>query len=216
MLAEGDMKIGQKNKTGRLLLLLAALGMSSFSLGGYLARGFGQEELIDWDKVKSTFQSYLRDPVPERVKAFLDTVPAEKTKNQTGNKSAAVHYIDENYLTLEAGVLAGDRCLTEAAFRLLNFADGAFAQTLNEILGDLAIRNPRLFIKVLYKYRNSWFVKNAGPPVFGTSHEDNAEDLLEWRKRIKALKTVKETKYRQIRDVCIRILEEAIEKYQAN
>jgi hypothetical protein len=188
---------------------------SSYFVGGYPARGFGQQALIDWDKVKSAFRDYLRNPIPEKAKVFLDTLPREKTRDQTDNESAAVDYIYDNYLSFEAGVLAGDRYLTEAAFRLLDFSDGAFAEALSETLGDLATRNPRLFIKVLYQYRNSWFVKNAGPPVFGTSHEDNAEDLLEWRKRIKALKTVKETKYRQIRDVCIRILEEAIKKYQA-
>ena len=100
--------------------------------------------------------------------------------------------------------------MTEAAFRLLDYSDGAFAEALRETLGDLATRNPRLFLRVLHKYRNSWFVKNARPPVFGTSHEDNDKDILEWKRRIKALKTVKQTKYRQIRDECIRLLEEAI------
>lgn len=125
-----------------------------------------------------------------------------------------MQYIYNDYAAFEDRVLAGDITLIEAAFRLLNFLDGAFAKEVSETLGDLATRNPWLFLDYLYRYRNSRYVKKAGPPVFGTKHKDKAEDILEWRKRIEALMTAKETRYRQIRDECIRLLEEAIEKYQ--
>ena len=206
-------RVSRKNAV-RLVLLFAAVGMSNNLLGGYLVRGSSQEELIDWDKVKSAFRDYLTEPVPEKAKAFLDILPFEGTKNQTGDRSTAVLYIYDNYLTFEAGVLAGDKYLTEAAFRLLNFSDAAFSEVLDEILGNLATENPRLFLEVLYEYKESWFVKQVRPPVLGTSFEDLCGDILQWKRRIKALKTVKETKYRQIRDECIRILEETIKKYQ--
>ena len=192
------------------LLLLAGFGMSYYLLGGYQSMGIDQQELIDWDKVKVAFRDYLRNPVPERAKVFLDTLPREKTRDQTDNESAAVDYIYDNYLSFEAGVLAGDRYLTEAAFRLLNFSDGDFAEALNEILGKLATLNPRLFLEFLNKYKNSWFVKIVEYPVYGTGAEKREEILSEWARRIKALKTVKESKFKQIRDECIRLLEEAI------
>ena len=196
------------------LLLLAAFGVSSYLLGGYLTGGLGQEGLIDWDIVKSTYIDYLKHPTPDNGKRLLEALPQEKTEDEKGDASGAVDYIHNDYTAFEERVLRGDITLIEAAFRLLNFLDGAFAKEVSETLGDLATRNPWLFLDYLYRYRNSRYVKKAGPPVFGTRHEDKAEDILEWKRRIKALSAVEETRYRQIRDDCIRLLEEAIKKYQ--
>jgi len=175
--------------------------------------GIDQEKLIDWDKVKSTFWDYLKDPVPENAKLFLDTLPKEKTNNETGDKAAATLYIYDNYLSFEAGVsgvLAGDRYLAEAAFRLLNFSDAGFSESLDQMLGNLARERPRLYLEFLLKHRNGSFIKDVGLPILETNSWEPEDMIAEWTKRVNALKTVKETKYRQIRDECIRLLEGAI------
>ena len=190
--------------------LAAAMG---FLLGGSLSIEDVQETTIDWDKVKSAFRDYLKDPVPENAKLFLDTLPKERTSNDMGDENVATLYIYDNCLSFESGVLgvlAGDAYLAEAAFRLLNFSDAAFSEALREILANLATRNPKLFLKLLEKYKASPHIKRVGYPVYGTTSYAREEILSEWRKRIEALKTVKETKYRQIRDECIRLLEGAI------
>lgn len=192
------------------LLLLAVFGMSCYLLSGYQAKEIDQEMLIDWDKVKSTYLDYLKDPTPDSAKRLLAALPLDRTENQTGDQSAAISYIYDSYPVLKIKVLGGDRYLTEAVFRLLDYSDGAFAEALNEILGKLATLNPRLFLEFLNKYKNSWFVKIVEYPVYGTGAEKREEILSEWARRIKALKTVKESKFRQVRDECIRLLEEAI------
>ena len=204
------MKAASRRKAVRLLLLLTTIGMSSYLLGGYLTGGLGQEEVIDWDKVRSTYMDYLKDPTPDSGKRLLAALPLEKTENEHGDKSRAVHYIYNDYIAFEGKVLAGDRSLIEAAFRLLNFSDGGFAEALDQMLGNLARERPKLYLEFLFKYRNSWFIKNVGLPILETNSWEPEDMIAEWTKRVNALKTVKETKYRQIRDECIRLLEGAI------
>jgi hypothetical protein len=207
---EANMKVVSRKNVVGLLLLLTVIGMSNNPLGGNLTRGFSQQELIDWDNVKSTYMEYLKNQIPENGERLLAALPQDKTRNQKGDVSGAMYSIYDSYPVLKLKVLGGDRYLTRAAFRLLNFSDAAFSEALDEILGNLATENPKLFLEVLYEHKEGWFIKHVRPPVLGTSSEDLRADILEWKKRIKALKTVRETRYRQIRDQCIRLLEGSI------
>jgi len=207
---EANMKAISRRNAVRLLLLLTTIGMSTYSLGGYLAKGFGQQELIDWDKVKSTYTEYLKNPTPDNGKRLLEALPQEKTEDEQGDISRAVAYIDNDYIAFEGRILAGDRFLIEAAFRLLNFSDAGFSESLDQMLGNLARERPKLYLEFLLKYRNGSFIRNVGLPILETNSWEPEDMIAEWTKRVNALKTVKETKYRQIRDECIRLLEGAI------
>ena len=207
---EANMKAISRRNAVRLLLLLTTIGMSTYSLGGYLAKGFGQQELIDWDKVKSTYTEYLKNPTPDNGKRLLEALPQEKTEDEQGDISRAVAYIDNDYIAFEGRILAGDRFLIEAAFRLLNFSDAGFSESLDQMLGNLARERPKLYLEFLLKYRNGSFIRNVGLPILETNSWEPEDMIAEWTKRVNALKTVKETKYRQIRDECIRQLDGAI------
>jgi hypothetical protein len=206
------MKTLLKSQKAKLFLCLIALGIL-FSLSrGYQSAASNTEEIIDWDKVRIAFEAYVKDSSPENAKAFLCTLPKDKPEKEKGDARKARHYIYDNYSLWESKVLAGDRDITEAVFRLVSVADGAFAEAIWEVLSTLAQINPRLFLEILYEYRNVWYVKHIGYPGIGTKYDVPRGPISELEMRIKALESVKDPKYSELRDECIRLLRKAIRK----
>ena len=206
------MKTLLKSQKAKLFLCLIALGIL-FSLSrGYQSTAKNDEQIIDWDKVRIAFEAYVKDSSLENAKAFLCTLPKDKPENEKGDDSKAGYYIYDNYSLWESKVLAGDRYITEAVFRLVSVADGAFSEAIWEVLSTLAQINPRLFLEVLYEYRNAWYVKHIGYPGIGTKYDVPRGPISELEMRIKALESVKDPKYSELRDECIRLLRKAIRK----
>jgi hypothetical protein len=211
------MKTLSKIQKAKLFLCLIVAGLVTYLPGSYQSSARNDEQMVDWDKIKSSFDAYLEYPSPENAKAFLDTLPTGETKIDTEDKIKVVNYIDtfENYAILENEIWAGDRYSTEAAFRLFNIADGAFAESLNMTIGALVRINPRLFLEVLYEYKNLWLFKHRGYPVYGVGagYEDRIKArIYEYRMRIKALESVKDPKYYVIKKVCVSRLLESIKR----
>ncbi|MFQ6070843.1 MAG: hypothetical protein ACE5LC_10025, partial [Candidatus Aminicenantales bacterium] len=135
-----------------------------------------------------------------------------------GDRRKTVDYILDvfTYGVLENEIWAGNRYAVEAVFRLLNFSDAGFSKDLRTTLATLIRINPRLFLEVLYEYRNSRSVKAAGPPVLilPVAYVDRFKaQVYEYRMRIKALESVDEPKYREIRKACVDLLLKAISEY---
>ena len=209
------MKILLKSQRTKLFLCLIAAGLVTYLPGSYQSAANCDEQIIDWDKIKSSFDTYLEYPSPENAKAFLDTLPKDKTENEKGDGSKVLYYIFtfRNYAVLKNEIWAGDRCSTEAAFRLINVADGAYAETLDMTLGALVRINPSLFLEVLYEYKDLWLFKYNGYPVYGVGpgHDERTKaSIYEYRMRIKALESVKDPIYSEIIKACVRQLDEAI------
>ena len=212
------MKSLLKSQKAKLFLCLIAAGLVTYLPGSYQSVANSDEQIIDWGKIKSAFDAFLEYPSPENSKAFLDSIPKDKTKNERGDKSKIMDYIIDsfNYGILENEIWAGNRYAVEAAFRLLNFSDGQFAEDLCTTLGTLIRINPRLFLEAIYEYRNSWFVRVAGPPVhnFDLAYADRLKaQTYEYKMRIKALESVSDQKYMEIRKVCVDQLLKAINEY---
>ena len=206
------MKALLKSQKTKLFLCLIALGIL-FSLSrGYQSAANNTEEMIDWDKVKTAFEAYVKDPSQENAKTFLCTLPKDKPENEKGDKGKTAYYIYVNYSVWERKVLEGERHIIEAVFRLVSVADGAFAEAIWEVLSTLAQINPRLFLEILYEYRNVWYVKHIGYPGIGTKYDVPRGPISELEMRIKALESVKDPKYSELRDECIRLLRKAIRK----
>jgi hypothetical protein len=212
------MKVLLKGVKNSLFLCLIVAATVNYLPGGYQSGAAIDEEIMDWDKVMSAFDVFLEYPSPENTKAFMDSIPKDETKNESGDASKTIdHIIDAfSYGILENEIWAGNRYAVEAAFRLLNFSDGEFAEDLCTTLGTLIRINPRLFLEVLYEYKNSWFVKEVGPPVhnLGYAYVDRLKaQQYELRMRIKALESISDPKYMEIRKACIDQLLKDINKY---
>jgi hypothetical protein len=204
-----------KDQKTKLCLCLIAAGLVTYLPGSYQSAANNTEEIVDWGKIKSSFDAYLEYPSPENAKAFSDTLPTDYVKVDTETARKVVHYIYtfRNYAILENEIWAGDRYSTEAAFRLLNVADGDFAKNLNMTLGALVRINPRLFLEVLYEYKELWLFKYKWYPVYGVGvgYVDRTKArIYQYRMRIKALESVKDPEYSEIINACVRQLNEAI------
>lgn len=211
------MKTLLKNQKTRLFLCLIAAGLVTHLPGSYQSEANSDEQIIDWDKIKSSFDAYLEYPSPENAKAFSDTLPTDyiKVDTETANKVVDYIYTFRNYAILENEIWAGDRYSTEAAFRLLNIADGGFAENLHMTLGALVRINPKLFLQVLYEYKDLWLFKYRGYPVYmvGPGYRERTKArIYEYRMRIKALESLKDPKYLEIKEACISRLLESIKR----
>ena len=212
------MKVLLKGIKNSLFVCLIVAATVYYLPGGYQSGAAINEKTMDWDMVKSAFDAFLEYPSPENAKAFSDAIPRDKTKNERGNKSKTIDYITDGltYGVLDNEILAGNRYAVEAAFRLLNFSDGGFARDLCITLGSLIRINPRLFLEVLYEYKSSWVIKAAGPPVLnlGYAYVDRFKaQAYENRMRIKALESVADPKYMEIRKACVDKLLKEINEY---
>jgi hypothetical protein len=211
------MKTLLKSQKAKLLLCLIAAGLVTYLPGSYQSEANIDEQIIDWDKIKSSFDAYLEYPSPENAKAFSDTLPTDNIKVDTETARKVVDYIYtfRNYAVLENEIWAGDRYSTEAAFRLINVADGAFGETLDMTLGTLVRINPGLFLEVLYEYKDLWLFKYTGYPVYGVEacyFDRTKARIYQYRMRIKALESVKDPKYSEIREACVSRLLESIKR----
>ena len=212
---EEKMKTLLKGIKNRLFVCLIVAAIVTYLPGSYQSATNNTEEIVDWGKIKSSFDAYLEYPSPENAKAFSDTLPTDYVKVDTETARKVVHYIYtfRNYAILKNEIWAGDRYSTEAAFRLINVADGAFGETLDMTLGTLVRINPGLFLEVLYEYKDLWLFKYKGYPVYGVGYgyydRTNAR-IYDYRLRIKALESVKYPKYSEIIKACVSQLNEAI------
>jgi hypothetical protein len=109
---------------------------------------------------------------------------------------------------LEVQVISRDVEAVRLALRLLGKAQGGHVEeTLDIILGRLIRIDPRLFLVELKRSG----VKNWGGAVgnFGEAYVDRMDaHACEKRFRIAALRTVKDSDLRQLREACIRELEQ--------
>ncbi len=193
-----------------IIVLLASLS------GSVLAQPANAKDFVNWDKVSATFLNYKIDPTAEKAKAFLDTLPKGKSQNEMGDAHRAVGNIYNNLAMIRDKVWSGDKIMAEAAFRLLSYADGGFAEELYMTLGELVGTHPNLFIELLYQYKDDPAINVNGYSLVLSVYgiwDDSATALVPvWEKRIKSLDGVSDQKYSRIRDVCIATLREEISR----
>jgi hypothetical protein len=126
-------------------------------------------------------------------------------------------------IVLERQVLKADRNAVKVAVRLWTIADGAFAEYLDSILGDLIRMDPKMFLEEIKEFPwpedypidfMEWlsrgYVLCNGRIFNGESVSDERREL---ELRIKALETVKDVNLAGFRDECIEIIRKHINEY---
>lgn len=165
--------------------------------------------------IRNAFLAYLDNPSPENGKSFVATLPDKSVclSNQE-ERSKTIELIVSSGRNSRLGkrALAGDRYAIEAAFRLLNITDAAYSEMVLILLGDVVRAQPKMFLEVLLSYKDSEQFKADGFPVSMTIYRDDAKYRRELETRIKALDTIKDTKYTEIRDACILQLRKEIRR----
>lgn len=116
---------------------------------------------------------------------------------------------------------AGDRDAVHRLFGFYSHADGAAAEGIDMILGNVARKHPRLFLEELATFRRSgarmpYPSPNDGCTNLGNTLEladQTAAQIAELRSRRDALVTVTDVRLKLLRDDCIRQLDEAIQDF---
>lgn len=169
-----------------------------------------QRTNVDWGRVQSTLQIFLKDASPDNSRAFLDSLPLDRRSSISGSILNALEIIYDHIEILESRVWAGDVFLAESAMRLLNYSDGHLTECLGGMVAELARISPSFFLFLMQKYRDSFYIRESGYPLlFPTEAEAAAgEAYKEYESRREALLTVTDGQVRGVRDECIMLLDE--------
>jgi len=172
---------------------------------------------LDWGRVLPTFERYFNYPTPENAKAVLSVIPKEQPGKVLGDTRRALASISsaETYGILALESKAGDKHSVELLIRLLGISETPESKLFKSTLGAIVRLNPRLFLDVLYDYKDAASMKTAG---YSVAHLDDAyidrpcASKHELEKRIMSLDGVTEPKYDELKQACLSELEQAIEK----
>ncbi len=165
-----------------------------------------RESSFNWKTLKAVAEAYYNNPSTENAHKFYLALPRQfipVTKYREDGFEPIVDFIleESNLIKLEKQIYASNRNAVKVAFLLFNLADGTSGEILELILGDLIPINPKLYLEELKAHKNTYFVKNIGPPLQNFGWIDSNEEL-ENRiiLRIKALESVKDKELIEIRD----------------
>jgi hypothetical protein len=187
-----------------LLLLLAPLGGAQSSVSP-----------PDWDKILKAGQTYFNDPTSANSLELYKALPETQVRSvRDGQEFRDVFYFFDAHLgALEHHVLLADRNAVRVAVRLWTIADGAFAEVLSEMLGDLIQVDPKMFIEEI---RNFPWPKDYGDfdewlsqgNILCAAGIEVSEEIRRKKleSRIRALETVTDSRFAKVRDHYISII----------
>jgi hypothetical protein len=183
-----------------------------------------------WEKLKSAYAAYIEIPsakniervngdITECANAPIETpVSPYVEPSSTRSQRATDEYIMSHLDVLKKRVRFGDQASIGMAYRLLTISDDEFSEDLTEILDKPIHRNPELFLKCLVENRKC--LERTGGlndllTFMGTAFSDQPDQpKKEYRLRIRDLKKVSNPGLKDIRDECIKILMDEIQKLE--
>ncbi len=181
-----------------------------------LLRGQNRD-VFYWDLAVFAYDTYVNCPTPVNARKLLDSLPADRPTEINGDSQRALRHIfdGDNYLILQNETLFAGSTNLEIYFRLLNITDGGVLENVLAELGSLLRVEPQMFLEVLMRYKDSWYIKTWGYPVTfqGTGYNSHrSAAIYDYEKRIEALEKVRNPKYSRLKDDCINLLRRAIKQ----
>jgi len=172
---------------------------------------------VDWPSLKKAFENYVNYPSSENASKVINLLPDNDTSYTDTKESDEIFLFVQKWNQLgmiERQVISKDRNAVKLAFKLLALAGGEFGENLDIILGTLIRIDPKLFLEEL---------KVAMPQIRcldgllgnkGFVYCDRHEAMcLETTLRIEALESVKDTTLEDIRNICIKELNDQYNRY---
>jgi len=211
------MKIDSTLRKRMCLVIFAFLGVAACNFAQSLPRELQDEQVLHWDRVLKAYDTYVDYPSPDNAKALLAALPADSINKESGDGNAALKHMfsSDNYPILLEEAWCADRVAIEILFRLLNICDGLYTENVETTLGWVVRDQPLLFLEMLLAYKDTYHVRMAQEyPVsfIGIGHNLHPKAAIYiLEKRIEALETVKDPKYAEIKEACIKQLRRAID-----
>ena len=166
---------------------------------------------VDWARVRTAFSAYDELPSPQNVLRVIEVLPKHGHVRYTGTKEEeeSLDLINSHLAMLQRQVLSRDPTAVDLAFRLKNVADGAFAEDLDVMLGQLIRIDPSLFLRSLKSAPHQLRTLSGLVGNFGDPYVDKPEaQAFEAEKRIRALQTVADPHLAGVREKCVEALKQ--------
>ncbi|MGQ9801559.1 MAG: hypothetical protein ACUVRL_07845 [Candidatus Saccharicenans sp.] len=197
-----------------IIVLLLAFLSATWAVEGLTLT---PDKEIDWEEVRAAFEAFYEYPSSKEAERILKLLSEAKVLGVTGDESKAFDFIfdESNYDIFRNEIYSGNRTCLEVAFCLFEFSDGYIAEQIDETIGVLIRINPELFLSVLYKYGDIYEKHGIPYPVVSLprAYADRFKAMeLEFEKRLAALQKVEVPEYIEIRNRCIKQLNELIKR----
>jgi len=199
-------------------ILTAMIGILFLAASLFRAVGEENTERVDWPSLKVAFQIYADYPIDSNALKVIALLPKQSHVRYTGAKEEkeTIDFIYDAYELgmLERQVISGNYQAVRLAFNLIAIADGGFAEDLDIMLGILIRINPKLFLEGLNEFHG--LIGNIDGLVGnkGALYVDRLKgQCFEEKLRINALLKVREIKLENVREECIKVLQDQMREY---
>lgn len=155
--------------------------------------------------VQIYWNKYIEHPLSENA-ASLSVIISDSISNKYSGKEEELllTIIFKDISMLEKQIYCSDSNAVNLGFVLYRFADGSYAEKLDEILGNLIRINPHLFLKYLNRHRKRIVRLDALVSNFGPQYVDRYDaELLEAKLRIESLQKVHDKELIKLQNECI-------------
>jgi hypothetical protein len=182
------------------------------SIQGLAQTGIDQP---DWDKIVKAGQTYFDDPTSANALELYKALPKEQVRDVRDEQRFrdVFYFFDAHLGALERQVLLADRNSVKVAVRLWTIADGAFAEVLSEMLGDLIQVDPKMFIEEIREFPwpkdygdfDAWLSQGNILCAAGIEASEEVR-LKKLESRIAALEAIADSRLAKVRDRYISII----------
>lgn len=170
----------------------------------------------NWAALREAWEKYAQAPTDQNGRAVLGNLPNFDTppsplsiEDEVREKIYGdVHVLDDQ-------VKKSKKIAVQITFRLLNMADGDFAESLEIILGKLIRANARLFLQELGNFGSKDFCPKGIIGNLGDDFVDQPKEAVtEITLRKAALTKVTDPKFASSKATCLRVIESVLREEQ--
>lgn len=221
------MEKASKNTMKKLRVVVLTLFIIWFSseAAGLMNEGKSRVDVDSyWKVARALWQRYSDNPTKENGRLFYDYIlksPAEGEKQD-------LMWLVSDFYTYKREVLAGNRLLILSALKMSLIARESFAREIISDVGRLSRINPKLFLDILveaYKFMGErvkdvvitlpekYVYLSSRSHYFDWKYDGLLSYFYchELKKRYQAVISVKGKRYDNIREMCLKELERAID-----
>lgn len=179
-----------------------------------LAQASGSAPISDsqWKRISEYVDAYARNPSRKNTQLAIDSLPEQQTvfsDSAEETRANDIVYSERVMTTLELQVRKKDPESVRLAFKMMNIADGAFAEDLDTLVGKLIRIDPILFLSELKFSGRVDLVGLVGN--LGDSFSDKfPQQCSELNQRRRALKKIRTPELQSVKQRAEKALSRAI------
>jgi hypothetical protein len=155
-----------------------------------------------WKRISDAIDAYAKSPSNETAQVAIDIIPGQPvafTNSPEETRANDIIYSERVMTVLKARIRIKDQESVRLAFKLMNIADGAFAEDLETYLGQLIPIDPSLFLSEL-KHSNRTDIDGLVGNLGDSFSDHFREQCSELNRRRRALRAVSDLDLQSAKD----------------